>query len=271
MAYFTFQNKSVYYEDHGAGRPIIVLNGIMMSTASWAEFVEPFSSTNRLILLDLLDQGQTEHMDGPFSQALQAELVLALLDHLGLDQVCLLGISYGGEVALRFAIDHGDRLDRLLLFNTTARTGPWLGDIGDAWNLAAHDPDAYYLTTIPVIYSPEFYRENNAWMTNRRAALRPVFGDPNFVEAMIRLTNSAADYDVSGRLSEITTPTMVVSCEKDYLTPMAEQRYLAEHIPESEYVIIPGCGHASMYENPVTFAALTLGFFNNPKKKFHIL
>ena len=54
--------------------------------------------------------------------------------------------------ALKFKI--WERVERLLLFNTTARTGPWLGDIGDAWNLASGDPDAYYLTTIPVIYSP---------------------------------------------------------------------------------------------------------------------
>lgn len=271
MAYFTFQNKSVYYEEHGTGKPIVVLNGIMMSTASWAEFVEPFSAGSRLILVDFLDQGQTDRMDGPFSQALQAELVLALLDHLKLETVCLLGISYGGEVALRFAIDHSDRLERLLLFNTTARTGPWLGDIGDAWNLAAHDPDAYYLTTIPVIYSPKFYREHNDWMERRREALRPVFGDPRFVEAVIRLTNSAADYDVADRLGEIRVPTMVVSCMEDYLTPMAEQRYIAEHIPGCEYVILPGCGHASMYEKPVAFTALTLGFFLNPKESFRIV
>ena len=271
MARFVFQDKSIYYEEHGKGRPIVVLNGIMMSTASWAEFVEPFSADNRLILLDMLDQGRSDHMDGPFSQALQVDVVLALLDHLELDRVCLLGISYGGEVALRFALEHGDRLDRLMLFNTTSRTGPWLGDIGDAWNLAAHDADAYYLTTIPVIYSPKFYRDNNAWMEHRREVLRPVFGNPKFVEAMIRLTNSSSDYDVSDRLEEIKTPTMIVSCMEDYLTPMEEQRYIADRIPDCQYVLIPGCGHASMYEKPVLFTALTLGFFNNVKEKFNIL
>ncbi len=271
MARFVFQDKSIYYEEHGKGRPIVVLNGIMMSTTSWAEFVEPFSADNRLILLDMLDQGRSDHMDGPFSQALQVDVVLALLDHLELDKVCMLGISYGGEVALRFALEHGDRLERLMLFNTTSRTGPWLGDIGDAWNLAAHDADAYYLTTIPVIYSPKFYRDNNAWMEHRREVLRPVFGNPKFVESMIRLTNSSSDYDVSDRLEEIKTPTMIVSCMEDYLTPMEEQRYIADRIPDCQYVLIPGCGHASMYEKPVLFAALTLGFFNNVKEKFNIL
>ena len=142
MAYFDFQGKQIYYEEHGQGRPLLVLNGIMMSCKSWAEFVEPFSEHNRLLLLDFLDQGRSARMDGPFDQALQAQVALALLDHLGIERACVLGISYGGEVALRFAIEHPGRVERLLLFNTTARTGPWLGDIGDAWNLAAGDADA---------------------------------------------------------------------------------------------------------------------------------
>ena len=63
MARFVFQDKSIYYEEHGTGKPIVVLNGIMMSTASWAEFVEPFSANNRLILLDMLDQGRSDRID----------------------------------------------------------------------------------------------------------------------------------------------------------------------------------------------------------------
>lgn len=270
MANFEFQGRSIYYEEHGQGRPLLVLNGIMMSCRSWAEFVEPFSRDNRLILLDFLDQGQSARMDGPYDQAIQAQVVLALLDHLSIDRACVLGISYGGEVALRFAIAHGERVERLLLFNTTARTGPWLGDIGDAWNLASGDPDAYYLTTIPVIYSPAFYREKRDWMAKRRETLRPVFGDPGFIQPMIRLTNSSRSYDVADRLGEIKAPTLIVSCQQDYLTPVEEQQLLERRIPNSHYVVIPGCGHASMYEQPVLFAALTLGFCNASKSEYHI-
>lgn len=271
MARFVFQDKSIYYEEYGTGTPIVMLNGIMMSCASWAEFIEPFSAHNRLILLDMLDQGKSDRMDGPFSQALQAEVVLALLDHLGLDKVCMLGISYGGEVAQRFAIQYGHRLERLVLFNTTARTGPWLGDIGDAWNLAADDPDAYYLTTIPVIYSPKFYRDNHQWMAQRRQILRPVFGNPDFISAMIRLTNSAADFDVTEQLHQIKTPTLVVSCLEDYLTPLEEQKLIAASIPNCQHVLVPDCGHASMYEKPLLFTSLALGFFHTPKVEFTIV
>lgn len=270
MAYFDFQGKQIYYEEHGQGKPLVLLNGIMMSCRSWAEFVEPFSDNNRLILVDFLDQGRSARMEEPYEQAIQAEVVKALLDHLGLAKACIMGISYGGEVALQFAVKYPQCVDRLVLFNTTPRTGPWLGDIGDAWNLAAADADAYYLTTIPVIYSPQFYREKQDWMARRRETLRPVFGDPDFIQPMIRLTNSSRSYDVTDRLGEITAPTLVVSCQQDYLTPMEEQQLIHSKLPNSHYVVLPGCGHASMYEQPVLFAALVLGFCNASKTEYHI-
>ena len=107
MAVFDFNGKEIYYETYGEGRPLIVLNGIMMSCASWAEFVEPFSASNQLILVDFLDQGKSAKMEGQtYTQAIQVEVVAALLEHLSLERVSVLGISYGGEVALQFVLKY---------------------------------------------------------------------------------------------------------------------------------------------------------------------
>lgn len=271
MAEFLFRDKHIYYEVYGEGTPILILNGIMMSCASWTEFIEPFSANNQLILMDMLDQGKSDKMEETFSQKLQVEVVKSLLEHLSLEKVNLLGISYGGEVALQFAVKYPDCLNRLVLFNTTACTGPWLGDIGDGWNCAAKDPMAYYLSTIPVIYSPVFYRVHNEWMQSRKEILKTVFSDKAFIESMIRLTNSAADYNVLDELHKINVQTLVVSCSEDYLTPMEEQRRIAERIPNCEYMIIPDCGHASMYEKPMLFSAVALGFVNCSKGHFNIV
>lgn len=271
MAFFVFENKRVYFEEYGKGKPIVVLNGIMMSCASWKEFIEPFSANNHLILVDFLDQGRSDRMDGPFNQSIQVEVVKTLLDHLAVEKACVMGLSYGGEVAQRFAIKYPERVERLLLMNTTSHTGPWLGDIGDAWNYAVDDPDAYYLTTIPVIYSPGFYMMHNDWMNRRRDALRPVFSDKRFTEAIVRLTNSSRDYDVRDQLHLITAPTLVLSGQQDYLTPLEEQQFICEHIPNSHHVILPSCGHCSTYEHPLLFAALVLGFCNASKTEYKIV
>lgn len=272
MAYFNFEDKMIYYEEYGQGEPLVLLNGIMMSCLSWIEFIEPFSASNRLILVDFLDQGRSSRMEegASYTHAIQVEVVRALLDHLQLEKASFMGISYGGEIALEFAVKHPDRVNKLMLFNTSAKTGEWLKDIGDAWIKAGYDADAYYLTTIPVIYSPAFYKDNSEWMNQRRELLRPVFSNQAFISAMERLTNSSAEYDVADQIHQIQAPTLVVSCQQDYLTPIEEQQYIVSQIPNCHYVIVPNSGHASMYEQPVLFAALTLGFLNNSKMSYNI-
>ena len=264
MAYFDFEGKSIYYELHGEGRPLLLLNGIMMSCGSWAEFVEPLSAQNQLILLDMLDQGRSAKMTEAYDHGIQIRLVDALLDHLGLEKVCVAGISYGSEVGLEYAIEHPERVERLMLFNATAATGAWLNDVGKAWNLAANDGESYYYTSIPVIYSP-------SWMERRKELLVPIFNNPDFIQAMIRLTNSSSNYDVRDRLDRVACPVLIVSCQQDYLTPIEEQQYLARNIKDSHYLVIQNSGHASMYEQPLLFTSLILGFANTVKDKFNIV
>lgn len=272
MSYFDFKGKKVYYETYGQGRPLVLLNGIMMSTLSWQVFKETFSANNQLILVDFLDQGRSDKMeDTPYTQSIQSQVLKALFDELKLKKVNIVGISYGGEVALDFSIKHEEYIDKMVLFNTTAKTSPWLRDIGIGWNRSANDPLNYYCTTIPVIYSPHFYNERSEWMDGRKALLtEKVFSQKSFMDSMVRLTESADYHDVTNELHKVKVPTLIVSCENDYITPMAEQKKLNQLISTSELVMLPNTGHASMYERPVLFVTLVLGFINTEHKVYNI-
>lgn len=273
MAYLDFKGKKVYYEIHGEGKPIVLLNGIMMSTLSWQVFKDVFSASNKLILVDFLDQGKSDKMeDMEYTQDIQVEVLKALFDELNLKKVNLVGISYGGEVALEFSVKYEENIDKMVLFNTTAKTSNWLRDIGVAWNRSVNDPLDYYCTTIPVIYSPKFYNEQSEWMNNRKQLLTDkVFSQKSFMDSMIRLTESADNHDVTKELPKIKIPTLIVSCENDYITPMPEQKMLHELINTSELVVFPSTGHGSMYERPVLFSAVVLGFINMSQNEFKIL
>lgn len=263
MAYFSLNRKKVYYETHGEGKPLILLNGIMMSTKSWTIFKEAFSHQNRLILLDFLDQGQSDKVVEQYTQDLQVEVLKGLIDELGYEKVNILGISYGGEVALNFITKYEAYVDRLVLFNTTYKTSPWLKDIGDAWNLSSENAMDYYLTTIPVIYSPAFYNRNREWMEARKKLLTDtVFSNKDFMDSMVRLTISAENHDVTKALSGNKTRTLIVSSENDFVTPKEEQQELHKLLVNSDYVMLPNTGHGSMYEKPALFTALTLGYVN---------
>lgn len=273
MAFFKYQDYDFYYEIHGdMSRPFILLNGIMMSTKSWSIFVEEFRENNTLILFDFLDQGQSSKATKPYTQAYQSEVLKAFLDFLNVKSLPIIGISYGGEVALQFATKHPEYVARLGLFNTCAYTSNWLKDIGDGWNKAGEsgDGEAYYLATIPLIYSPKFYEDNLDWMKKRQALLTPLFSNKVIVDGFIRLTKSAKSHDVRNDLHLISAPTLIVSSRQDYLTPLENQLYMAERIKNNHHVVIEDAGHASMYERPDLFVSLVLGFVNKKSKKYVI-
>lgn len=261
MASFSFEGRSVYYEDHGQGSPLIVLNGIFMSCASWAAFVPAFSPHCRLILVDLLDQGKSGRMDRDYTQSLQVEVVLSLMAHLQLERAGVMGISYGGEVALQLAAAHPERVDKLVLSNTCAHTSKWLKDIGHSWEyaFASHDGHQFFKTCIPIVYAPMFYEKNYAWASAREEMFVRTF-PPEVYDAFARLTRSAETHDVRDRLSLIRARTLVISSELDYVTPPYQQAELVKGIPGAAHVRIEGAGHAVMYEKPAEFASLVLGF-----------
>ena len=272
LSYLEYKGKKVYYETYGQGKPLILLNGIMMSTASWGIFIDAFSKNNQLILLDFLDQGRSDKMEGiSYTQDEQVEVLKALLENINIGKINIVGISYGGEVALGFSVKYQQYIEKLILFNTTAKTSSWLRDIGTGWNRSANDALDYYCTTIPVIYSPRFYNEKSEWMDKRKTLLTEnVFNQKPFMDSMVRLTDSAEQHNVVDKLSDIKVPTLIVCCENDYVTPMAEQKQLNELIKGSELVMLPNTGHASMYERPAVFASLVLGYINLEQTEFII-
>ena len=260
MSTVTFEGYEIYYERHGHGRPLVVLNGIFMSCASWAAFLPAFSEVD-LILVDLLDQGRSARAWESYTQQLQARLVVSLLDHLELEASDVMGISYGGEVAQLIALDYPSRVNRLILSNTSAYTSPWLRDIGHSWEYAfvSHDGRQFFKTCIPIVYSPGFYERNYAWVAAREELFCKFF-TPDVYDAFSRLTRSAEDFDVRDRLADITALTLIISSELDFVTPVYQQKELLAVIPGASWAMIPDAGHAVMYEKPETFAALVLGF-----------
>ncbi|MBE0701102.1 MAG: alpha/beta hydrolase [Acholeplasmataceae bacterium] len=273
MANFIYQGKTIHYEVHGIGKPMLILNGIMMSTKSWEPFMATLSHQNQVIRLDFIDQGQSDKWtNGAYTQQIQVEIIHQLLNEINLDKISIVGISYGGEVALLFAGAYPKMVDRLVLFNTTSYTSPWLSEIGKQWNSIGKTRDGatYYRATIPVIYSPSFYEQRLDWMKKRETLLLPIFSNPVFLDAMERLTISAESFDARRILNQIDAPTLIVAADEDYLTPMANQKALFSQIKHAEMVILPGVGHASMYEKPLMFVTLVIGFINSLETTYNI-
>ncbi len=266
MSIFDYNGKPIFYElDGDSSKPkLLILNGIMMSTRSWTPFIKTLTQQFQVLRMDFFDQGQSHKLVGEtYTHDVQIDLIKDLLEYLSIPKINIVGISYGGNAALAFACKYQSYVERLMLFNSASYTTPWLRDIGDGWIKAGdtRNGDLYYKVTIPTIYSEKYYEDHLDWMKAREKVLHPVFSNPDFLDAMERLTRSAEPFDVRDKLSTLNLPVMIVSAENDTLTPVKEQEYLFKHIKNANWIKLPEVGHASMYENPLIFTSLITGFF----------
>ncbi|MDR0848556.1 MAG: alpha/beta hydrolase [Propionibacteriaceae bacterium] len=224
---FTFQDYRIHYVDEGQGDPVLLLNGVYMTTRSWDGVVDAFTQQYRLIRMDFIDQGLSQWVDKAYDIDLQAEIVLALLDHLGIEKVSLVATSYGSVVAQQVASSRPELVSKMVISNA-----------------AAHFPISFHQS----ILSLSTVFDSMAWLQPR------MFG------ALTRITRSIDGVDVRPELSKITCPTLVVSSEFDNLTPKYLQLEILSLIPDSQYAVIMGAGHVVVYEKPHEFTRVALGF-----------
>ncbi len=119
----------LYYELHGpAEAEVLVLsNGVLMSTASWAFQTPVLSQQYRLLLYDCRGMWQSEHPAGPYSMEQHADDLAALLDALEIGQAHIGGTSYGAEVSMVFALNYPERTRSLIVTSAVSQFGPGVG------------------------------------------------------------------------------------------------------------------------------------------------
>lgn len=124
MPHVDVNGLALHYEEHGAGPPLLLLHGGLGAGEQWAPLLPALTAGRRVITVDLDGHGRTPAADRPLHPELLAGDLAALLDHLGLERADAMGYSLGGLTALRLAIQHPDRVRRLVLVSVPfARAG----------------------------------------------------------------------------------------------------------------------------------------------------
>lgn len=256
----------LYYELHGPDdAPLLVLNnGIIMNAAgSWVFQTQALSHHYRLLQYDCRGQGQSEHPDGPYTMELHADDLAALLSELGVEQAHIGGISYGGEVAQSFALKYPSRCQSLILVDTVSEVGDELHLVISSWLEAARsgDSDAFFNLTVPWNFSPEFISANQELLAQAKERYR-LLDYP----AVVRLCECFLEVNFTSRLGEIQCPVCILVGSADRLKGEAYALLLKAEIPQAEYHVLPGAGHASCWERPKEFNTVVLGFLAKQDK-----
>jgi len=263
----TRDGLNLYYEEHGQGEPVVLLGGIMMSTASWVQHVPILSKHVRLILLDLRDQGRSDRATSDYRLDAHVPDVLGLLDELGLASTHLVGLSYGGQVAQRFALEHPDRLRTMVLANVNHYITNHLAEIGRAWEVAAalNDGERFFQLAVPFIYSMDFYGAYLEVLRERQTMFKSMLTREWF-EGFARLCRSTEGFSLSAEeLRRLEMPILLLGADEDVITPVRVMEAMYRTIPNCEFLTIPYSGHGAFLERAGEFLSAVIGFLAKHK------
>lgn len=261
--------RSIRWELFGKGEreTFVLLNGLAMHTKAWSGFVPRLHPEFDVLLWDYPGQGETTGPDVPVTMPELAELLARVMDEAGVGKAHVLGISYGGFVALEFARLFGERLLALTLSGillTREETFERYEDV--SLRFYRLGPEGFGLYThylYEKIFGEAFFRRVGADLERMRRGFEDRYRGR--IDALVRLTEAqdpffaALDANLEGYRA-IRAPTLVLAGEEDRAIPPWMQRKIAGILPNAVYEEIPGSGHVVYLERPDLFWPRVLRF-----------
>ena len=262
MPFLALGSYRIRYELDGLerGPAYVLVNGLTQYAELWGAYRDALVARGfRVATFDLLGQGESDKPALFISQDDQVAALALLIDQLGDTPIFLSGISFGGLIALRYAIEHPDRLAGLVAMSAFAELSPQLLLLGNALRTGLILGGTSYLQDLllPMNLS-------DAWLGPQLGNLEAIKRQgwlTNDIYALQNLMESFLDFKpLTPQLSSISVPTMILNGEFDFLTPRTLHDTLRLQIPDSALVIIPRAFHAFTLENPALTADLLARF-----------
>jgi 3-oxoadipate enol-lactonase len=251
--YFTTSDgrQIAYRLDGPDERPILLLsNSIATNLHMWDRQVPELIQSFRVLRYDTRGHGQSDAPSGPYSLDRLGRDVVELLDALSIERAHFCGLSLGGFVGQWLGINAPDRLNRLVLSNTSPYLGPapqW--DDLIATVLAAND-----MSAMADMFMGNWFP---AAMLQGHAEVVDEFRAMVLATPPVGLAGCFAvvrDSDLRGDLARITVPTLVIGGKDDTVTLASHSEEIAAAIPGAKLVLLPGV-HMLNVERPAEFVS----------------
>ena len=253
------RDVAIYFEDSGAGPPIVLGHSFLCSGAMWHAQVTSLRATFRVINPDLRGHGRSGPVTRPFSLYDALSDVLAVLDQLGIERATWCGLSIGGMVALRAALTCPERVAGLILLDTDAGPETRLRTLkyramGAGARVLGLRP--FLPSIVRLMFGATTRRHNPQLVSDwtRRFAAVHVPSALRCLDALLRRDS------LLERLDQVRAPSLVLVGEEDRSLPPPLARRMHDRLPQSSFGLIPAAGHLSALEQPVSVNAALLGF-----------
>ena len=252
---------NLYYEIHGAGRPLVLLHGGLGSGEMFGPVLPRLAARHQVVAVDLQGHGRTADIDRPLDVRLMADDIAALIDHLGLKEPDVVGYSLGGGVALLTAAKYPAKIRRLVAVSANIRPDAIYPEMRAQQGQVSAD-------------AAEFMKETPMYQLYQKVAPRP----EDFPRLLEKIGESMSkDYDFAEEVRGLQVPTLIVAADGDMAPPshyvevfkllgggLRDGGWMSEGRPAGGHAlaILPGLTHYNIFSSPL-FAAVTLAFLDD--------
>jgi pimeloyl-ACP methyl ester carboxylesterase len=244
IARVQLEQGNISYEVGGSGKNMVLLHCWAGSKEYWKWTIQALIPHFRVYAPDLKGFGDSDKPKDGYTIADFSKLVADFFDVLGIDKAILVGHSMGGKIALDFAEQHPDRVDKLVLVGTPVgkvsfglRVFAW-PIVGKPWYWLVRKIGQYTLRT----------------QEAKRAWLKPT------INSAVRSMKAFSKTDLAEKLPNIHVPTLIVVGEKDHSSAAEQSRIFLQKIENVRLCIVRHAGHSPMCENSAVFNRLLLDF-----------
>ena len=238
------------YIRFGTGsRILVMLPGVGDGLKTVKGMALPFAMLYRTLARDFTVYvfSRREQLPAHMSTREMAEDLKTAMDLLGLDKTCVVGVSQGGMIAQWLAIDHPEKVEKLILTVTLSRPNETVRDVIGRWtDMAEHgDYKGIMLDTAERSYS-----EKRLKTARREYRLLGNFGKPKSFDRFLTQAESCITHDAYDELSRIACPTLVIGGTEDKIVTGEASKEIAGQIPGSRLCLYEGLGHGLYEEAP---------------------
>ena len=242
MPHTTHAGVRIWWEEHGAGDPLLLIMGLGATLEWWNRLKPSLTPRYRTILFDNRGVGKSDVPPGPYSIPLMADDALAVLNAAGVTSAHVVALSMGGYIAQELVLRHPDRVRSLVLGCSSCggreavRAAP---EVASAMAARAKVPreDAMW-GMVPYTFDASTPRQAIAQDLAMR--LRSAVSNDGYFAQFQAIREWPGSHD---RLSGIAAPTLVIHGETDQLVPPENGRILARAIPNARLVMLPHASH----------------------------
>ncbi|MCB1106945.1 MAG: alpha/beta fold hydrolase [Chlamydiia bacterium] len=234
----------IYYERHGKGPLLLMVCGFATHIGMMEKMIPLLSKNFEVIVFDNRGSGKTAATPPPYTIEMLSNDVLSFLDALGIQKAFMAGFSMGAAIIQSFALHHPERIHKGVLiapFTVLPKTAIMLTESISKLFQAGVEPTLVLETLLPWIYSNHFLSDPQRIKNTLEEMANDPYPQPP--EGYAGQLEAVITFDLSERLSEITTPLLILAGEEDLYTPLYEAKALEKGLENGTLQVIPKVGH----------------------------